>query len=157
MSNRVKFDFKNNGKKNVMELLAVVIDICPDLTPIDCNVGQGSGVITFEAADTLNQLFTPETIERFIEVNVEPIPPRQFFTERTIFVTNVKPHVTKQPAQRLLQDFNAHNGILQAEELKDVTPQNSNKTTLKIILQQKEHVDYAMTHDTPDPHHKAKG
>ena len=141
MANRVKFDFKNNIKRRETELLEIVIDICLDLTPTDCNVGQGGGVVTFYKEDTLNQLFTQETMERFKEVHIEPIPPRQFFTERTIFVTNVKPHV----AQMLLQDFNNSNGNIQAEEVKDVTPSNSSKTTLKIILQQKEHVDNAMT------------
>ena len=44
----------------------------------------------------------------------------------------------------LLQDFNTSNGNMQTEEIKDVTPHNSSKTTLKIILQQNEHADYAM-------------
>ena len=74
MANRVKFDFKNNIKRKETELLEIVIDICPELTPTDCNVGQGSGVMTFHKDDTLNQLFTQETIERFQGVHLEPIP-----------------------------------------------------------------------------------
>ena len=133
MANRVKFDFKDNIKKET-ELLAIVIDICSDLTPTDCNVGQESGVVTFYKEDSLNQLFTQETMEPFKEVHIEPIPPRQFFMERTIFVTNVKPHVARAPTKMLLKDFNDKNGNIQAEEIKDVTPFNSTKTTFKIIL-----------------------
>ena len=144
MANRVKFSFLNNLKKTEMDLLAIVIDVCPELTPTDCNVGHGHGIISFDKSDAISELFTAEKVERLKELHLEPIPPRQYYTERTIFVTNIKPHVTKLPVQQLVADFNANNGSIKAEEIKDVTPTDSTKTTLKIILNDKEQVDQAL-------------
>ena len=100
--------------------------------------------MTFFNTEDVETVLLESNIELFREVNIKPIPPKLYNVERTIFITNVKPYVTKATHQQLISNFNHSNGTLKAVDIQNLTTDNSNRIVLKIVLMKKEMVDQAI-------------
>ena len=95
MAKRVRFNFLNNQSRAETELLTLITGKCPEVLPIDCHVTKSFGLVTFFNTEDIETVPLESNIELFREVNKKPIPPKLCNVERTIFITNVKPYVTK--------------------------------------------------------------
>ena len=144
MANRIKFDFLRNLRKTEMELLELITSICPELTPIDCFLARSHGLITFSRNQSTTILFTPETLQKFDRHNVKPRPPKAYYVEKSIFVSNVRPYITCLSAKELIANFNNLNEDLTAESIFTITTNNPNRAILKITLVSKEQVERAL-------------
>ena len=110
MAKRVNFNHLHNKKRSKTEFLAIVMDKCPELTKTDCNIGRGYGIITFCTTDTLEPLFTKSVKKELNKVHIEAIPPKKLYVKRRIFVSNIKPFITKLTPVQLLKSFNESYG-----------------------------------------------
>ena len=144
MAKRVKFNFLNNQKGAETELLTLITGKCPEVLPTDCHVTKSFGLVTFFNTEDVETVLLESNTELFREVNIQPIPPKLYNVERTVFITNVKPYVTKATPQQLISNSNHSNGTLKAVDIQNLTTDNSNRIVLKIVLMKKEMVDQAI-------------
>ena len=99
MARRVRFNFLNNQRRTETELLTLITDKCPKVLPTDCHVTKSFGLVTFFNTEDVETVLIESNIELFREIDIQPIPPKIYNVERTIFITNVKPYVTKATPQ----------------------------------------------------------
>ena len=144
MAKRVRFNFFNNQRRAEPELLTLITGKCPEVLPTDCHVTKSFGLVTFFNTEDVETVLLESNIELFSQINIQPIPPKLYNVERTIFISNVKPYVTKATPQQLISNFNQSNGTLKAVDIQNITTDNSNRIVLKIILMKKEVVDQAI-------------
>ena len=144
MAKRVRFNFLNNQRRAETELLTLITGKCPDVLPTDCHVTKSFGLVTFFNTEDVETVLLESNIELFNEINLQPIPPKLFNVERTIFISNVKHYVTKATPQQLISNFNHSNDTIKAVDIQNITNDNNNRIVLKIILRKKEMVDQAI-------------
>ena len=111
---------------------------------VDCHVTKSFGLMTFCNTEDVEAVLVEPIIDQFKEMNIQPISPKLYNVERTVFISNVKPYVTKSTPQQLIDNFNQSNGTLKAADIQNLASVNSNKIVLKIILKKKEMVDQAI-------------
>ena len=140
----MRFNFLNNQKRTETELLSLITGKCSEVTPIDCHFTKSFGLVTFCNTEDVEAVLVESIIDQFKEKNIQPIPPKLYNDERTIFITNVKPNVTKSTPQQLIDNFSQSNGTLKAADIQNLTNDNSNKIVPKIVLMKKEMVDQAI-------------
>ena len=144
MSNRIKFDFTNNIKKTETELLELIASFIPEITPTDCYLARSYCLVTFIQSPNIAKIFDPETINKFENANIKPKPPKAYYTERSIFLNNIRPYITCLSGKELIENFNKFNKDMKAMSIYTVSPPNANKHTLKITLTTKEAVEKAL-------------
>ena len=117
MANRVKFEFLDNLRKTEEELLSIVLAQFPDLTPIDCYITRNYGIVAFLHANNINNIFADDQVKKLKESHLLPKPNQEYYSQRTIYVNNVRPFLTQYTADELINSINAINKNITAESL----------------------------------------
>ena len=146
MANRIKFLFQNNNKKTETELLKILSEVCPELTPIDCYPGRGNITVVFCGNNDLNTVMNKSTIERLSNFNLEPHASQEFNAQRTLFLTGINKYITNFSPEELVTSFNASNGICKANFIIIIENKAGSHTrdTLKVILENKDQADHLL-------------
>ena len=147
MANRIKFTFINNNKKSERELLSIIGDIYPELTPTNCYPGRGHIMVVFCDSDNIKTVLQRTTIERLEKYNLYLKASKTYNVNRTIFVTNINNYIANSTPEELVDEINDNNENIKATYayvIRNNTRDNDERGrhTIKKTTEESDQADY---------------
>ena len=147
MSRIVKFKVKyiDNHKRDEFSLARELNHVTP-LNIMDVHASLDSAILTIGTEEELDSLLTAEACTKLQELGLKIIPPGNYKSERTIFVTKLRPFMTNLEPVEILEKINNHNTEIKATEviiIKALNYKEGDRKSLKITLRTSSEVEKA--------------
>ena len=99
---KFKVKFTDNIKRNEFDLAkqlnhAATLNIC------DVHLGLDSAIVVLQSEDEMESLLTVEAQSKLHDLNLKIIPPGNYRSDRTVFVTKLRPFITNTDPLELLE------------------------------------------------------
>ena len=142
MASKLKIKFLSNLKFDEEFVLHRVVEVLPKVNVRDIHVTNFFAVLVLDSPEIVNLFFSTDILLKLQENHLKPVPTQEFLTNKALFITKLKPFITKKPYEVIVQEINKHNHFKVNSVFKLNNKSYDNVTTLKIIFDDPLGADY---------------
>ena len=135
MANKIRIKFLNNIRKDERFVTSKALEFCPTINLRDAHHAKTHVILTLSSEAEIISLLSDTAIEKFKEVGLKPLCPPKLYTDRTIYVTKLRPYITDLHYSEILDELNSYDGNPKIQKVFLIPNKSSYSKTLKLICE----------------------